>query len=180
MNVWHCTSLRCQLVISLYPHRLYTVASSSRTIKAYRFIATRPASSYWTHSVSWLPVWWENGDFPPLHRLCLGEQMTCAIFFTQALFPRTHPFLFSAHFSSPHALLFITRTFLHHTHFSSHALLFTCASLHMHFSSHALLFTCTSLHIHFSSHAFLFTTRFSSTLFSSSASSSILVYIFQT
>ena len=55
MNVWHCTSLRCQLVISLYPWRPYTVASSSITTKARRFIATRPASGYWTHSIGWLP-----------------------------------------------------------------------------------------------------------------------------
>ena len=67
MNVWHCTSLRCQLVISLYPCRSYTVASSSRTIKTCGFVATRPASGYWTNSIGWLL---ETGMILPASQPC--------------------------------------------------------------------------------------------------------------
>lgn len=56
----HCASLRCRLVISLHPRRSYTVASSSRTIRARKSFATRPA--YRTHPIGWLP---ETGTIMP-------------------------------------------------------------------------------------------------------------------
>ena len=64
-------------------------------------------------------MWWENGDFPPLHRPCLGEHMQGStqawpaqpsfpylrhLLYTRAFFSRA-PLSFHTHFSLPHISL---------------------------------------------------------------------------
>ena len=75
------------------------------------------------HKQIYHAVWWENGDIPPLHRPCLGEQMQDGTLAWPApsSFPYLRHLLYTRAFSSRtplsfhHALLFITRTSLYHS-----------------------------------------------------------------
>ena len=88
------------------------------------------------------PLWWENGNFPPPHRPCLGKPMLdgalsspapsslhMCFFLTCTPFILPHALLFTTHFSSLRVLLFTT-------HFSS-----SHVSLHHRFLHHRLFFS---------------------------------------